>query len=275
MKLKLSVLLLSSLLALSCKKQDAGKPIVPYDLIVEGGITTYSVNQYIRLTKPVLSAGSQIQPINGAIVTVNDGETDVPFKEIKKTGVYTAVMKNNKNYNEAYTLKITYDQKQYEATDTLFQVFPISDRYIPLSIKVNVSDVKITVPKHTFGAFFAQQWLITQGKGTWGPGKFEENYQYSYSHQYGSPDALNPLLPQNFILTATITDKLTIYKFSLSRSHTAFLYNVFQETDWRGILSSVPGNIKGNISGNASGFFFTTDVEMQKKSIVELIKQNQ
>jgi hypothetical protein len=53
------------------------------------------------------------------------------------------------------------------------------------------------------------------------------------------------------------------------------LYNVFQETDWRGILSSVPGNIKGNISGNASGFFFTTDVEMQKKSIVELIKQNQ
>lgn len=276
MRLKHDVLLLFfPVLLLTCKKKDTSPLIPPYDLIVEGGINTFTRDQYIRLTKPVLYSGVSPEPINDAIVTVNDGDSDVLFREIQKTGVYTANMENNENYNQAYTLKITYNQKEYTAKDTLFSVFPISDRYIPVSFSVNQSVVKTTIPKHTFGALFAQQWLIMKDKKKWDPSKFNRSYPYSYSHTYGSPNALNPLIQPRTTLTSDIHDSLTVYKFSMSNSRTVFLYNLFQETDWRGILSGTPGNIKGNISGNANGFFYVTDVEMQKKSIADLIKQNQ
>ncbi|SHF79061.1 DUF4249 domain-containing protein [Pedobacter caeni] len=264
------------LLFMGCKKKES--PFQPpiYDLIVEGGINTFSKNQYIRLVKPVSfddeAASVNLNPISNAEVSVNDGTHDVSFKEIKGTGVYTAVMENNNKYFSAYTLTIKYNNKIYTAQDSLLPVFPIDENYIPLSLKkMQEGQVRLTIPKHTFGTQNAQQWLILPQGKAWNPAKFKENYQYSYSHVYGTPNALHPLIQKARITDVGINDKLVICKFSLSPPYSVYLYSVFQETDWKGLLSSVPGNVKGNISGNANGFFYAIDVEVQTKSVKELM----
>lgn len=275
MKIKSHLFLLTLVIILfACKKKSAVTP-PSYDLIVEGGINTFSTSQYIRLSQPALIPDKAPTPLNGATVTVNDGDTNTVFTEINSTGIYWATMKNNQRYNQAYTLSIIYQHKAYTATDTLFPVVPIDERHIPITFSLDQSLVRTTIPKHTFGALYPQQWLITADKNTWDPGRLDENYPYSYSHPYGSPDALNPLIQQNTIITSAIKDSLTVYKFSLSNTYATFLYTVFQETDWRGILSGIPGNVKGNISGNANGFFYARDVEMKRKSLADLIRQNQ
>jgi hypothetical protein len=265
------------LLLMGCKKQEDPFISPMYDLIVEGGINTYSKHQYIRLIKPVGFANEEaslnLNPISGAVVSVNDGVQDVPFTEIPGTGIYTAVMENNDGYGAAYTLTINYNHKEYKAVDTLLPVFPIDANYIPLSIKrAQTGGVRLTIPKHTFGTKIAQQWLILPEGKVWDPGKFNESYPYSYSHVYGTPNALHPLIQKARIVDSGINDNLVIYKYSLSENYSAYLYSVFQETDWKGLLSSVPGNVKGNISGNANGFFYAIDVEVQTKSIKELME---
>ncbi|RQO71908.1 hypothetical protein DBR43_11810 [Pedobacter sp. KBW06] len=277
MKLSADLWILAVFLLLTgCKKQENPFVSPMYDLIVEGGINTYSKHQYIRLIKPVGFANEEaslnLNPISDALVSVNDGIRDVPFTEIPGTGIYTAVMEDNDRYFSDYTLTIKYDHKEYKAVDQLRPVFPIDANYIPLSIKkAQAGGVRLTIPKHTFGTTNAQQWLILPEGKSWDPGKFNESYPYSYSHVYGTPNALHPLIQKARIVDSGINDNLVIYKYSISDDYSIYLYSVFQETDWKGLLSSIPGNVKGNISGNANGFFYAIDVEVQTKSIKELM----
>ena len=262
--------ILISIIFLGCKKDGPPAPI-PYDLIVEGGISTYKTRQYIRLSKPITFDLEKVQTVNNAKVVVNDGTNDIVFKEISTTGIYSGVVEHNKNFGATYTLTVEYDKKQYTASDILIPVYPIDENYIPVTVTTKQGGLRLTIPKHTFGTSSAQQWLILTQDKTWSQEKFKESYPFSYSHVFGTPNALNPLTQQARIIDLGINDNVNIYKFSLSDAYSTFLYNIFQETDWKGLLSSVPGNVKGNISGNANGFFYATDVEMQTRSLKSLM----
>ncbi|OQP66543.1 hypothetical protein A3860_13765 [Niastella vici] len=263
--------LLLSLLVIACNKNNTASTTFNYDLIVEGGINTLNERQYIRLTKPAGLAELSVKPVNGAAVSVFDGSNDITFTEIGNSGVYTAILNNNNNYGEPYTLHINYQGKQYQATDVLTGVVPIDSSYIPLTIQQG-SDFTITIPRHIFGVSFAQQWLIMSQGNSWDPSQFNAKYNYSYSHVFGTPNALNPLTQQKNILHAGLNDSLIIYKFSLSSAYSTYLYNVFQETDWKGLLSSTPANVHGNISGNANGYFYAIDVDTQTEAVKDINK---
>lgn len=255
----------------ACQHKDTAFTAPVYDLIVEGGINSLTPQQYIRLSKPAGISAPSVQPVNGAMVRVNDGPTDITFTEIGHSGIYTAVMKNNKNYGEAYTLHVDYNGKQYEATDTMTAVVPIRASYIPLTQQRDTG-FTIMIPKHIFGVSYPQEWLIMPKKNRWDPAQFKAVYNYSYSHIYGTPNALNPLIQQKSILHTSATDSLVIYKFSLSFNYSTFLYNLFQETDWKGLLSPTPSNVKGNISGNANGYFYAIDVDLQTMAVKDINK---
>lgn len=263
------LLILMAFLLPGCKKNDPVNTI-KFDLIVEGGISTYSFRQFIRLTKPADFDQANAAALPNAQVTVNDGEKDISFREIKSTGIYTAIVQQNKNYYKPYTLTILYNDKQYIAIDTLIPVLPIDAAYIPLTVSPKEKSTRLTIPKHTFGTSIAQQWLILPQEKIWLQENFREIYPFSYSHVFGTPDALHPLTQQARILDLKPNDSVNLYKFSLSDTYSKYLYKVFQETDWKGLLSSVPGNVKGNISGNANGYFYATDVEMQKRTLKSL-----
>ncbi|GGE52534.1 hypothetical protein EV200_102294 [Pedobacter psychrotolerans] len=270
MKIKGFFAIILTLILNGCKKNEATIP-VPYDLIIEGGIYTNSKRQYIRLSKPISRYEKNLPTVKNAIVIINDGENDIYFKETEKPGIYSGIVENNKNFFEPYTLTVEYDNKRYTAVDTLTPVYPIDLNYIPASAMMVDNQVRLNVPKHNFGTLWSQQWLILPEGELMAEEHLSKNYPFSYSHSYGTPNALHPLTQKGRVLNLAPNSLVNIYKFSLSAEYSAYLYRLFQETDWKGILSAAPGNIKGNISGNANGFFYTTDVEMQTRSVNSLI----
>ncbi len=267
-----NLLLLAVIITITaCRKQDfaAGPPI--YDLIVDGGINTQYVDQYIRLSKPARLSEMAVQPISGAKVSVSTMGIEVPFVEVGTSGVYKGEVENNRNYYEPYTLHIHYQGKYYEAIDTLIEVFPILATYVPLTVQRG-SVSTITIPKHIFGVSIPQQWLILPKGGLWDPSLFNAGSSFSYSHIYGTPNALNPLTRKQRIMYTALNDSVTVYKFSLSEGYSRYLYNLFQETDWKGLLSSTPSNVKGNVSGNAGGFFHAVDADKEIIAVSDINK---
>jgi Domain of unknown function (DUF4249) len=259
-KTALLILTLAIFVVSACRKNNETYPS-SYDLIVEGGINTLTASQYIRLTRPA-SFGQMSSPaVSGAVVTVNDGVENVPFLEIGATGIYTAIVARNKNFYEPYVLRIQHDNKVYSASDTLVPVLPIDESYLPLKASQNGNRVRLNIPAHTFGTTSPQQWLFLPNGINWSPQDFSGELSYSYSHIYGTPNALNPLTRRTTVIYLEPAEKIDVYKFSISDRYSRYLYNFFQETEWRGLLSSVPANLKGNISGNANGFFYAVDVE--------------
>jgi len=265
-------LLLMVLLVLGfsgCKKSLDDKFLVPkrqYDLSVEGGFNTRVTTQYIRLSKPAMSPDQNPTSISKAVVRINDGKSDIIFSESSVKGVYTGMAINEPNYNGAYTLTIEYNEKSYTAVDTLRQVVNIVDDFLPLSTKMTANGkYSGTIPKHTFGYLNPNKWMISyQDLPVWNPGKFDQSKYYSYTHFLGSPNSLYPLnnLKRTFILDKE--DYITIFKLSLSQRYAKYLYDVFMETDWSGLFSSVPVNATGNISGNVQGYFYAIDVDARK-----------
>lgn len=249
----------------SCKKTLDDRFLNPkrkYDLSVEGGFNTRTITQYIRLSKPALSAEEIPVPISKAEVSVNDGKSDMIFKESATPGVYTTSNRNEPNFNAAYTLKVVYNGQTYTAVDTLRQVVNIVDDFLPLSTKYIGNGVYSgTIPKHTFGYLNPNKWMISyKGVPSWNPGKFDQSKYYSYTHFLGSPNSLYPLnnLKRTFELGKD--DNITIVKISLSERYAKYLYDVFMETDWSGLFSAVPVNATGNLTGNAQGYFYAIDV---------------
>jgi len=269
MKKLCTIYILLAMVVMACNKNETASTTLNYDLIVEGGITSLNERQYIRLTKPAGLMEPPVQPVNGAGVSVIVGTNKIAFTEIGNTGVYTGIVTDNKNYDEPYWLYINYQGKEYKATDGLTEVIPIDASYIPLTIQQG-NDCTITIPRHIFGVSTAQQWLIMSQGNSWDLSQFNAGYKYSYSHVFGTPNALNPLTQQKNVLHAGLNDSLVIYKCSLSPVYSYYLYNVFQETDWKGLLSSTPANVHGNISGNANGFFYAIDVDKKTKAVKDL-----
>lgn len=256
------------------------KPDLVYDLTVEGGINTLGNNQYIRLTKPSLNQAIEPTPITKASVIVNDGKSDIIFKE-SSPGIYLGVTKGDPNYNEAYKLTIKSNNVVYTAIDTLRQVINIVDDFLPLSTKSLMdSMVTVTIPKHTFGYLNANKWFITYkdrdpkvtpSPPVWSPSKFDQSAYYSYTHLLGSPNSLYPLNNLKRDFTVNQRDFVIIYKMSLSDAYAKYLYAVFMETDWNGLFSGVPVNAKGNVSGNAQGYFHAMDVVVSSYRAKELL----
>ncbi|TKC07577.1 DUF4249 domain-containing protein [Pedobacter frigoris] len=271
-------LLTGLLIAFGCKKSALDdnsflKPVRQYDMAIEGGINTRTTDQYIRLTKPALSPDSSPVPIRKAVVVVNDGRTDIAFKEVAATpGVYVGLTKSDPNYNKAYILTIKYNNKTYTAVDTLRQVVNIIDDFLPLSTRAMADkSVNGTIPKHTFGYLNPNKWYISYPDlPLWNPSKFDQSKYYSYTHILGSPNSLYPLNNLKRTFAVGQDDYISIYKISLSENYAKYLYSVFMETDWSGLFSSVPVNVEGNVSGNVLGYFSVSDVDYRRYKAKEL-----
>lgn len=262
----------------ACSKDEVAelkfkKPARSYELVIEGGVNTFHQVQYIRLSSPTFDSKTAPQPISGAKVIINDGKIDSELKETATRGIYAGRVVNNANYNAGYKLTVTYNNKQYTATDTLRQVVNIIDDFLPLTAsKKTDDDIHLSVPKHTFGFLNASKWLIAyEGIPLWNPSKFDVALNYSYTHTQGSPNSIYPLIYQVREVNLKPDDFVFIYKFSLSDEYAKYLYSVFQETDWKGIFSSVPSEIKGNISDGAVGFFYVIDVDLRRYRVKDLI----
>lgn len=257
----------------SCKKELINKvqfqnPAKQYDLVVEGGVNSLDVNQFIKLSKPAFKISDNTEPINDAQVFIND----VELKILDKDGRYTTNLLNNKRYDESYRLKIIYNGKTYYAEDSLKKVSAINPKDLNVRMQKNDDSTFFSVPKHIFNAIKAAKIFYQLPSQTaWTPGFFEVSPYYVFVHTEAPPYGLSPVLEKRTNYVLKPADSITVYKFSVSKDFEKFLYTTFQETDWKSLFSSTPGSIRGNISGDALGYFSCTDGISKKISVESLV----
>ncbi len=251
----------------SCKKESLSWSEGPqWDFIVEGGISTLDSVQYIKLSRPFLLFEEDAADLDSAIVTVSNGTDVFYFKQTADKGVYRGIVPVRADGPTVYHLTIHSEGNTYEATDSLFKFMgggnAVMDKFV-----VEGSTVKINYAKHNFGRRNAGLFLLQRAPSTWQPFPKEGSPNYSYSHPFGAPNALGQILSPSISHVFNTTDSVDLYFFSVSPAYSKFLYGVFRETDWKGLLSSASGNVKGNMSGNAGGFFYVMDGVKRRRSL--------
>lgn len=259
---------------ISCKKELINKvqfqtPALQYDLVVEGGVNSLEQKQFIKISKPSFQVSDSIKPINDAQIFING----VELKLTNNDGIYTTNLLDNKQFNEVYRLKILYNNKTYSAEDTLKKVAPIEPTELNLR-KVAIDETTFfSIPKHIFNSPKAANFFYQlPGQKAWSPAFFGAPTLNLFIHSSPPPYGLSPILEKRTNYLLNETDSITVYKFSVSDAYEKFLYETFQETDWKSLFSAKPGSIKGNISGNALGFFSCSDGVSEKFSVKILTK---
>lgn len=263
-----------ALILVSCKKElidkiNFNKTALQYDLVIEGGVNTYSNKQFIRLSKPSYNVNHNIEGISNAEVYINN----LKLTETSNPGIYSAIIPENKSYGFPYRLKIIYNNNTYFAEDTLKKVTPIVLSNLNIIAQMQNENLVISVPKHIFNSVEpGKQFYQFQGEIDWDPSQLAVSQAYAYTHVFAPLNGLYPILEHRTSITLHPEDSVKIYKFSVSNAYEKYLFNLFQETDWRSIFSGNPGLIKGNISGNALGYFYCTDVTSKKILVRDLEK---
>jgi len=257
--MRLLLIFVTYFLVVSCQKSavDEGQS---YDMIVEGGINTMYKEQYIQLKKlDGMKSNTGTIGISGASVRVTNGPNMIEFKDLGE-GLYLGELFNLKDtVGNVFQLTITLNGKLYEAQDQLIPVVPIENAFLPVEkSKVN-NTWEVKVSKHLFGMRTSNKWLILPKKDFSDDDISSFRSPFSYSYRLGAPNVLNNLLGKTYNYEVSLKDSLIVSKFSESPRYSRFIYNLFQETEWKGLLSAVPANVEGNISNNALGFFYVMD----------------
>lgn len=260
------LILYFAVILVSCKKElidkiNFKKAALQYDLVIEGGVNSFSKEQFIRLSKPSYNVSDNVAGISNAEVYINSVKLD----ETSTPGIYSVILPENKNYGFPYRLKVIYNNNTYFAEDTLKKVTPIVFSNLNIITQIQNDNLVLSVPKHIFSSVEpGKQFYQFKGESDWDPSKLAVSQTYAYTHIFAPPNGLYPLLEQRTNVTLLPADSVKVYKFSVSNAYQRYLFNLFQETDWKNIFSGNPGLIKGNISGNALGYFYCTDVVSKK-----------
>jgi len=256
---KVLVLLFCCSMLYACEKS-ALEDGQSYDMIVEGGINTMYKEQYIQLKRLHISGvTSELEGITAATVIVTNGPNQIDFEDVGN-GLYRGQLFDLRDtVGNIFQLKIELNGKVYESQDQLITNVPIEKSFIP----VEKSDVNkkwhVKVDTYLFGMSNSNKWLIMPQKEFSDESMVFFKAPYSYSFRSGAPNVLNTLLAATYSYEMGRKDSLAISKFAISPRYAKFLYNLFQETKWKGLLSAVPANVQGNVTGNALGFFYVMD----------------
>lgn len=231
-----------------------------YDIIVEGGINTMYSDQYIQLKKlDGLHSDGMNVGVTGAKVKVSNGPNMIEFKELGQ-GLYVGELFNMKDtIGNIFQLNIELNGKFYVAQDQLLSVGTVEKTFLPIEKSSLNDNWEVKVRKHLFGMRTSDKWLIVPQKNFQDDNISFFRAPFSYSYRLGAPNVLNTLLARTYNYEVSKNDSLVVSRFSVSPRYSRFLYNLFQETEWKGLLSAVPANVEGNISGNALGFFYVMD----------------
>lgn len=257
--MKIIILFFLCYVLLSCEKSVVERE-QSYDMIVEGGINTLYREQYILLKRlNISSAGTITQGIDAAVVTVRNGPNNIIFEDLGD-GLYKGELFDLKDtVDNLFQLRIESNGRIYEAQDQLVSIIPIEKSFIPAEKSDAHPYFRVKVSTYLFGMRNSNKWLILPKKELSNESITVFKAPFSYSFKSGAPNVLNTLLASSYSYEMSKKDSLVIAKFAISPRYAKFLYNLFQETKWKGLLSAVPANIQGNISGNALGYFYVMD----------------
>jgi hypothetical protein len=259
---RIVIFLCLSLLSISCDKQvDWDLKFQEVDLlVVEGKITNGAGPHEVRITLPVYEMNGTPEPVSGALVEVNDGDTIHVFAEDPlRDGIYLSPPGLIGTVGRWYQLRIRHGGKRITAVTQMVKVTPFQ--------RMNLFKAQDDPP--LLGAFISDSDVpaIVRMELDW-------SHVVGYEDQ---PDSATHAVVYHYTLNGVDVNKMfkppqeqirfppgTIIfreKESVNGWYGEFLRGLLSETDWRGGMFDVlPGNARTNMQGEAIGFFTAADV---------------
>jgi hypothetical protein len=225
-------------------------------IVVEGIVTNEKINHKIKLTKPYLSQNEIAEPIAGAIVTL--AEDNVVVYNLTETPIgsgeyFTPELRAVSG--KSYTLKISYNGKEFTAQDSPVPVEPLT----PINYYSNQEKYLLTFKESGQDPNFIEyniDWestpACTSNLSCKGKLIYYDLKNVDVNELY-KPDKTDFYFPLN----TTIIRK----KYSVSDSYKTFLRSMLTETEWRGGVFDVQrADVPTNLSKGAVGFFAVSTV---------------
>ena len=251
-------------------------------LVMEGGIERNTTNpvsaQRILLTTTIgfLDEG-QSQPVEDAIVSINDGQTDYLFVHTED-GIYLNA-EIPAELNRTYTITITWNGETYVGSDSLNEVAEFDDVYSEFEEETLITDegyfVKFdsTDPfnienYYYYRAFRNGEFIIIPDPGN-STTLVESDEFFDGQQRFG----VNP----NEEVIYEIGDSAIVQQLGISEEYQDYLLQLFEQTGNQIpiIGNPPPASIRSNIinttvpSNRILGFFYAADVEEASLTITE------
>lgn len=252
-------------------------------LVFEGGIVHREggnpSTQEIRLTRTEHFFGETNSLfVEDAIVSIHDGSSETLFQYVGE-GLY-----HIENYatevGTTYTLNIRYQEQEYEASETVLPVVPISNMYTEFetaslfgsddgyAVKIDFSD-PAGVPNYYFWRLFSNGDYIIEPDGS-NVTTLIRNDEFFDGNEIQGLKAHDEFLGQ-------LGDDILVEQFAISSDRFDYLFALFTQTGGGDGLfgDPPPASIKGNIrnltdpNNRALGYFQVASVSSRALTIEE------
>lgn len=262
-QVKTTILLLISLLAISCDEEEIVWPLNNQDsdlIVVEAVLTNKKKQHIIKLTRPYAAQNLTPQVVSGATVFIQTNDSPVQTFIATETpigsGMYLTESIRTVS-NKVYTLIINYQSKQYFAS----AVQPPGEGFSgPLeyhkttedsyTLDFNPSGSKANYIKHYLN------WQNTAGCVNLLDCQAELIY-----YDLKNVDINEQFKPTQEVVDFPLGTVVVRKKYSVSEEYQAYLRGVLSETAWRGgIFDVYAANAASNLSIGATGFFAVSTV---------------
>jgi hypothetical protein len=267
----IAIIFFASLIFFSCEKAiTLDLDQMPSKVVIEGLVTNQSDYQFVKVTR---TAGfyehGQTPRVTDAIVMVEDDlgaqftYVHNPNNHADSNGYYLPVTPFVGAIDRTYTLTVTVDGEDYEATDKMFGVTPIDS----LEYKINPDEKDDPKEKGKFYAvlLYAKEPQLTEDYYLF---KFYRNDSlkiYNPTDIYFADDKtlgeeINGVQSPIFYEPG---DSARVEMYSLSRRGFVFysdLFNLINNDG--GMFSPPPANSRTNLSNGALGFFQVSAVNV-------------
>lgn len=256
---KLSFLILIYLVLTSCEKEVHWE-FEPYDkqIVVDGIITNTKKSHIIKITKSVTELNEAPEPVIGARVTVDNGDTLILLIEFpKNSGIYRTDSNYRAFINKTSILRIYYDAKWYEATAKMIDVSDFDA--LTYSYNSNNNMYYIDEVAKSFSSKESAMYEIIidwSHLPDYANVPLVEKKAVLYFYTLKTIDISQVFAPEKETVYFPLGAKILERKYSLAPPHAEYIRSMLSETEWRGGFFDVTqANVRTNISNGGLGFF--------------------
>ncbi len=222
-------------------------------LVVEAIITNQQDRQEIKLSRSFDDINGLADPVTGAIVSINNGQINVPFiEESNSPGIYRIAQAGAAQMGTTYELVIEWNDQRYTATSSMVQVFPFgnpsfasADDSINMKL-VSTPDLYSTIEQAMYEIDI--DWSAISNE--------LPNTAKQIFYTFKTIDVNEVFKSQATKVKFPRGSRVIITKYGLNDDFAAYLRALVMETEWQGSpFDEAPSSLPTNISDGGLGYF--------------------
>ncbi len=223
------------------------------ELVVEAIITNELKTQEVFLSQSFTDLNSEVRTVSDAVVRFSDGIQTLVFQnDTSNPGRYYSAIPFQARLNRTYSLEIFWQQKTYEARNSMIAVLP----YTRLSVKSS-GDEGLYEIGSVANLYSPVEQAMYEVDIDWSHITNSDTSKAKlYFYTLSTLDVNEVFRPEKEVVRFPRGSIIKASKFSLNDSFADYYRAMLMETEWQGgFFDEASSSIPTNISNGGLGFF--------------------